>query len=353
MDNLNAQPSLLKQANLSLIRKVIKTNGTATRAEIVAKTKISSTTVRSLLTEMMADGEIESIGYDKSSGGRKAERYRFQPNRYHSAVFCMTDEELHFLLVNICGEIVEKHPLVVTDRDFETSIYSCMDALIAKQEIKSIGLGVPGIVEGGSYWKKNLGDEELHRIDIGDRIAKRYGLPVIMENDLNATTIGIGRCYEEQFPNEPVSNSNIAYLHFTKECVSAGFLAGGRVIRGCNNFAGELGMVPMEDGRLLIQHMSQLMDDLQYAKIIVNILSWICAILNPKYIALGGPDLRKDCISTVEEVLSSYFPKNLLARIIYTPDVWHDYHVGMAYLTAGKIFDEVQFVKERSIHDFK
>lgn len=43
MNQLTARPKLLKQANLTLIRKVIKAKGTATRAEIAMETKISST----------------------------------------------------------------------------------------------------------------------------------------------------------------------------------------------------------------------------------------------------------------------------------------------------------------------
>ena len=58
MDTLTARPRLLKQANLSLIRRVIKNRGTATRAEIAGETQISSTTVRSLLAEMLENGEI-------------------------------------------------------------------------------------------------------------------------------------------------------------------------------------------------------------------------------------------------------------------------------------------------------
>ena len=71
MDTLTARPRLLKQANLSLIRRVIKNRGTATRAEIAGETQISSTTVRSLLAEMLENGEIESIGYDESVGERQ------------------------------------------------------------------------------------------------------------------------------------------------------------------------------------------------------------------------------------------------------------------------------------------
>ena len=58
MDTLNGRPKLLKQANLSLIRKVITAEGTATRAEIARKTNISSTTVRSLLAEMLENGGL-------------------------------------------------------------------------------------------------------------------------------------------------------------------------------------------------------------------------------------------------------------------------------------------------------
>lgn len=108
MDSLTARPNLLKQANLSLIRRVIKTNGSATRAEIALETRISSTTVRSLLSEMLENGEIEGIGLDESSGGRKAQRYRLNPERYHGAAFCLLDDRVIFLLVNMCGEIVEK-----------------------------------------------------------------------------------------------------------------------------------------------------------------------------------------------------------------------------------------------------
>lgn len=94
MDTLTARPRVLKQANLSHIRKVLKAKGTATRAEIAYETKISSTTVRSLLSEMMQNGEIESVGYDESSGGRKAERYGFRPNRYYGAAFCITGDRI-------------------------------------------------------------------------------------------------------------------------------------------------------------------------------------------------------------------------------------------------------------------
>lgn len=347
MSTLTARPWLLKQANLSLIRKVIRSKGTVTRAEIANETKISSTTVRSLLVDMLENGEIESIGFDESSGGRKAKRYRFRPDKYFGAAFCITDSQIHSLLINVRGEILKTSSLEVTDEQFEQAIVSCLDDLILEKEIKAIGIGVPGIVEGGGFWRQNKDNGELYKLNIADTLASKYKLPVVMENDLNATVIGFGRCYEREFPSEDPENTNMAYLHFEKGCVSAGFIAGGRIIRGFNNFAGELGLIPMEDGSLLDEYLSDSMSDTQYINLLIKIISWVCGILNPQYVALGGPNLRKHCIGPIGDGLSALLSKSMFAEILYSPDVWHDYHDGMAFLTAGKMFEEVQFIKER------
>lgn len=345
MDKLTATPQVLKQANLSLIRRTIREKGTATRAEIAGETQISSTTIRSLLSELMENGEIESIGYDESSGGRKAERYRLKPDRYHGAVFCISGQEMHSLLINACGEILETRYAEVPDWNFEREIICVLDQLTSQMEIKTVGIGVPGIVEGGSYWKKSLTDDSLYRVDIGERISEKYGIPVVLENNLNATTIGFGKCYQNQYPKESPEDIHMAYLHFSKGCVSAGFIAGGRIIRGCHNFAGELGLVPMEDGRFLDACMADEMDDAQYTKLIARVIYWICAILNPQYIALAGSDLRTECIGPIGDIVYSYLEKPMVPEILYSSDVWQDYYHGMVSLTTERMFDQIQLIK--------
>lgn len=345
MDILNAKPGLLKHTNLSLIRKVIKAKGTVTRAEIVRETGISPTTVRSLLSEMIQSGELESIGYDESSGGRKAERYGMRSDRYHSVVLCMMDNQIHSLIINSCGEIQEKDQLDIQDGDFEAAIFSYLDTLTANREMKSIGIGVPGVVEGGCYWKKYRDKEELIKINLGEKVAEKYGIPVIMENDLYATMIGFSRCYAREFFEENPENINMAYIYFEKGSVSASFLVEGRIIRGSNKYAGEIGMVPMENDLLLDECLSETMDDIQYTNLITRMICCICCILNPQYIALAGPDLRSECIGPIGDGVSAMLPKHVAAEILYAEDVWHDYHDGMAYLTSEKMFDEIQFIK--------
>jgi hypothetical protein len=344
MDDILARPRVLKQINLSSIRRVIKNKGTVTRAEIAWETQISSTTVRSLLTEMQRSGEIESVGYAESSGGRKAEKYRFIPDCYFGAAFCVTHDSLHYLLVNIHGDIIEIEKLDALNSETNEPITSFMDDLLKKKEIKSIGLGVPGIVNEGSYWSGVHGDD-LSRNDIGTFLTEKYGIPVIMENDLNATAIGYCRSYEKHFSVSNSDDTNLALVFFGKDGISAGLISGGRVVRGWKNFAGEFSMTPYGRYDEPFDSKPEQMSDELFCAYVIRMLSCICAIINPQYITLAGASFRENCLGRINEGLSVVLPSGMHAEINYSSDDQCVFFEGMAYLTAERIFNEVQLLK--------
>ena len=63
-----------------------------------------------------------------------------------------------------------------------------------------------------------------------------------------------------------------------------------------HNFAGELGLLPMEDGKTLDACMAEPMEDVRYVDLVVRVISFICGILNPQYVVLGGPSLQLSLI---------------------------------------------------------
>ena len=344
---------------------------------------ISPTTVRSLLTEMQRNGEIESIGYAESSGGRKAEKYRFKSNRFFSVSFCIAEDAVSYLIVDIYGNILETGELVKLDIDTREPIVSFLDQLLTQKEIKSIGLGVPGIVDDGVYWSMAPDGDSLTRIDIGVFLARLYGIPVIMENDLNAIAIGYCRSYEKQFPaggpcgipdsgpgggsgsdpgngpdnslgNGPAGagapgsgpySTNMAYISFAEHGISAGFIAEGRIVRGFKNHAGELSLVPLCRYDTPYEFKPGQMDDDQFVAYVVKVLSWICAILNPQYITLAGPEFRENCLDAIRDGIRTHISDNMIPEVHYSSDARNNYFEGMAFLTAERIFDEIHLRK--------
>lgn len=343
-DEVMGKPSMLKQVNLSKIRKAILEKGTATRAEIVEATHIGVSTVRTLLTELQQAGELAPVGLDESTGGRSATRYELNKERFFGVSLCLDGKRVRYLTVNICGEIRESG-LFAVENDAGAAICRFLDALCDKMEIRSIGIGVPGIVKGMGYERKNL-QGELEYFPIGEVIHSRYGVPVVLENDLNAIVLGFGRHYLKSYPKEHCENVNMAYLHFDTDCLSAGFLANGKILRGWNNFVGELGLFPMENNQTLDDVLASPIDDAAYARLVVRLIAGICCVLNPKYVALGGTAFRKDAMPLITACFNGTLPSNMSPEILYAADKWHDYFEGMAYLTARHIFADVRLVKE-------
>lgn len=343
-DNVTGKPNALKQVNLSMVRRAILEKGSATRAEIVDATNISVTTVRTLITELKNNDELIEIGLDNSIGGRKAVRYKFNEKRFFGVGLCLDGEDIRYIIVDIFGKICDTG-MFAAKGNITMAICNFLDDICIKKEIRSIGIGVPGIVNGMGYERRN-DKGELEYYPLGEVISNRYELPVILENDLNAIALGFGRSYLKSFPRERCEDVNMAYIHFDTDCLSAGFLSGGRILRGWNNFVGELGLFPLESTKTFDDVLASTIDDDRYIELVTKLIAGICCILNPEYVALGGVAFRMNCLSKIKERFKDMLPQKMSAEILYAEDKWYDYIEGMAYLTAEQIFSDVRIVKE-------
>ncbi|PFG16181.1 putative NBD/HSP70 family sugar kinase [Propionicimonas paludicola] len=105
-------------------------------------------------------------------------------------------------------------------------------------EVAAVGVGIPGRVDpatGVVHTAVNLHVDEL---PLGALLMEHLGLPVAVENDVKAAAFGV----VSQLPD---AAGNLLYLNFGTG-VAAAAIREGRLIRGLDNVAGEIGHLSVD-----------------------------------------------------------------------------------------------------------
>jgi len=117
-------------------------------------------------------------------------------------------------------------------------------------EVGAVGVALPGHVEplsGTVRLAVNLGGSDGQSLSLGPMLSESVGLPCYVEHDARAAASWIGLSGGAAPDAPPV---DLAYLSVGTG-ISAGIMLDGRILRGANGFAGEVGHVSADpaDGR--------------------------------------------------------------------------------------------------------
>ncbi|WP_243059507.1 ROK family protein [Nocardioides sp. SR21] len=117
-------------------------------------------------------------------------------------------------------------------------VFEALRAATGAELTGTVGVGIPGLVDperGAVKHAVNLGvnGDWLH---LGDHLAERLGVPVVVENDVNAATRGAVAMSGED---------DLVYLSIGTG-LAAGLVLEGRLRRGDHGAAGEVGHIPVD-----------------------------------------------------------------------------------------------------------
>jgi len=133
-----------------------------------------------------------------------------------------------------------------------------LGAELPGRTIRRVGIGIPGTVDhesGEVQQALNLG---LEHVALGSALASRLGVPVHVENDVNAAALGALSLRSSREGGAPALRSlsegaarvegpaaSIAYLNLGTG-LAVGLVLDGRLWRGVSGAAGEIGHVPLD-----------------------------------------------------------------------------------------------------------
>jgi DNA-binding Lrp family transcriptional regulator len=324
-------PKEMKKVILQGIRKTLLAAGSTTKVELSDKLGISFPTVSKLVAQMEKKGELMSVGLDDSSGGRRARRYAYNPDYQLIATLFLEQTETQYMIYNISGEVKERGSCSGFLQDGIEALTDQIESLIDRHpRIRSLAFGVPGSVNNGRIIYIP-GYEKFHYFDLKSAIEARFGLPVVVENDMNAAVLGY---YDKmEFRND----ESLIYLYFGQNGPGAGILVNGNVVRGSTSFSGEVSFVPLYDNRSFQEAIINaegtvtVMREGIGADAVSRLVAAFTAILNPNAVIFVRDEVNTELLKSIELRSASYIAKEHLPKLIVS-DWKEDYLNGLKRL---------------------
>ena len=232
--------------NRSAILAQLGANGPASRADLARVLSLSPALITQLVKDLLADGLLVELEQAPSNGGRPARMLGLATSAGRAIGVKVVADHVAFVEVGIDGRVVRSAsvPFDATTSTFIAELVERIRDFIAAGEevtLLGIGVGVPGSVDrpgNGVVVSAQLG---WNRVDLGDALRRAIGLPVIVENNVNALAVaerlfGLGRAHDD-------------FLVVTIGTgVGAGIVVDGSVLRASSGGAGEIGHIPVTDG---------------------------------------------------------------------------------------------------------
>ena len=235
--------ALIRETNLSLVLRSIHNDAPLSRANLALITSLNKSTVSSLVDDLLARQLIHEVGTNNVGMGRPATMLEINPLAGVIVGVELGVGSVSVALMDFAGETIWRHNedadlSAGQDKTIERSL-NLVDQAIAishKKKLHLLGLGLvtAGTVdlnEGVLIYSPNLG---WHDVPLRKIFSDHTGLKVYIENDANASAVA------EHLFGVMRQIKDFVFV-FTGAGIGGGLFLNGKLYRGYNGFAGEIG----------------------------------------------------------------------------------------------------------------
>jgi predicted NBD/HSP70 family sugar kinase len=239
----------LRRHNRRQVLEVLRHRGTTSRAEIAKRTGLSTTTVSTLVGELLGEAVVVELA-DRTSavtgGGRPARMLAFNPAAGGAIGVHLAHDHVRVGVTDLAGNVaaqtrseidVDHEPTRTLGLVARQTLELVRDSGLRKDGIVGLGVAVSAPVPAATH---TLGSGRIladwRSVDVADELTRRTGFPVEIGNDAN-----LGAIAEQRF-GVAQNVDDFVYLMLS-DGVGAGLVLDGRLYEGAIGGAGELGHV--------------------------------------------------------------------------------------------------------------
>jgi glucokinase-like ROK family protein len=225
------------------------------RADLVAVTGLSRGVVAGRVAELLDRGLVSEGDVGPSTGGRPPRQLGFRGDAGHVLVADLGATSIDVAVTTLDGRIlahvdepadISAGPDAILDR-----VDELFDELRAPRRrlpgrLWGVGIGVPGPVEFRAA--RPISPSIMPGWDgypVRERFAARYGAPVWVDNDVNVLALGEWRS------GVAAGHDNVIVVKIGTG-IGAGIISDGRLHRGAQGSAGDVGHIHVSDDRTVV-----------------------------------------------------------------------------------------------------
>src|SRR6202050_4019770 len=280
--------SVTRQLSRRSVFEALLHRSPISRAELAQVTCLSKHTMAEGTDALEQQGLVRSVGRTSGNVGRTAVLYELSPEGGHVLGIDVGARRLTVALADIAGRVVAEVDEPTDSRGGAWTIdqIARLSARLARathhhptpSRIRSIVLATPGVVNpksGAIEMAPNIAG--LDHLNVVGLLSEKLGSPVVLENDINLALLG------EIWHGCAQNVDNVVFLALGSG-VGVGLYVNGRLGRGENGAAGEMGYLPL--GADPLQPESRLQGCLEYQIGATGVVR--------RYRASGGSDVDSE-----------------------------------------------------------
>ncbi|MEW6206714.1 MAG: ROK family transcriptional regulator, partial [Pseudomonadota bacterium] len=235
--------AVVREANLSLVLRNIHYQSPISRARLAVVTELNKSTVSSLVEDLLARGLVHEVGVNSKGTGRPATLLEVNPQAGGVIGAELGVDFVAAALMNFTGQVLWRQKVKADPSEAQAKTIKqtldLVDEAIGRcralgLRVLGLGLAAPGTVdlqEGVMVFSPNLRwrDVPLRKI-----FSEHTGLRVFIENDANAAAVA------EHLFGVMRQVKDFIFI-YAGVGVGGGLFLNGKLYRGYNGYAGEIG----------------------------------------------------------------------------------------------------------------
>jgi len=254
----DAEPGPLPDEALDALVAVldeVRLGNSRFRSELVERTGLSRSIVAQRVGELLERGLVVECDPGPSTGGRPARQLAFRAYAGHVLVADLGATSIDVAVTTLDGRILghrdEPADIAVGPETALGRVDELFDQLLATTRalpgrLWGIGIGVPGPVEFRTG--RPTSPPIMPGWDgypVRDRFAQRFDAPVWVDNDVNVLALGEWRS------GVAAGHDNVIVVKVGTG-IGAGIISDGRLHRGAQGSAGDIGHIQVSDDRSVV-----------------------------------------------------------------------------------------------------